>query len=160
MDFVHTIEDEATRRLSYEGAMHELHTILAEGMITGEYINQDVPEEERIILGTTFVPSASYGPEWGDAEAWKMPGTVGPNSEITLVAPGGVSGVTGPDGRPKGINYSFVGIFVAIALLTLFMLASLLFAAGGPEPKPSGRTAWRRSRRRSARTACSRRTRR
>ena len=122
MDFVHTIEDEATRRLSYEGAMHELHTILAEGMITGEYINQDVPEEERIILGTTFVPSASYGPEWGDAEAWKMPGTVGPNSEITLVAPGGVSGVTGPDGRPKGINYSFVGIFVAIALLTLFIV--------------------------------------
>ena len=60
MDFVHTIEDEATRRLSYEGAMHKLHTILAEGMITGEYINQDVPEEERIILGTTFVPSASY----------------------------------------------------------------------------------------------------
>ena len=51
-----------------------------------------------------------------------MPGTVGPNSEITLVAPGGVSGVTGPDGRPKGINYSFVGIFVAIALLTVFIV--------------------------------------
>ena len=50
MDFVHTIEDEATRRLSYEGAMHELHTILAEGMITGavSYTHLTLPTILRV----------------------------------------------------------------------------------------------------------------
>ena len=123
MHFVHTVEvdNDENRRLSYEGALSQLNELLYDGMQDGTFLEQDVPEEERIITGMTFIPEGT-----DNSESWGTAGTapVNPGQGIENTPPVDVvligrSPDSGTKGRNASVSYGLYGLFflVAIALV-------------------------------------------
>ena len=144
MRFVHTVEvdNDENRRLSYEGALSQLNELLYNGMQEGTFLEQDVPEEEQIITGMTFIPETSDDFKDDDAEGEGDSGSFGtagtapinpgqgleniPESEDTPpvdVIPIGSSPnqpISSTKGRSSSVSYGFYGLFaIVIAVLVI-----------------------------------------
>ena len=132
MRFVHTVDvdDEETRRLSYEGALTQLNELLFSGMQEGSFLDQDVPEEERIITGMTFIPEVIDAEE-GDSDSWGTAGTAPikpgegletvsedqpPEETIPIGAPGTPTS-SSTAGRSTSVSYGLYGLFVLLAIV-------------------------------------------
>ena len=123
MRFVHTVEvdNDENRRLSYEGALSQLNELLNSGMQDGTFLELDVPEEERIITGMTFIPDGTDNSEsWGTAGTAPVnPGQGIENTPPVDVVPIGPSPDSSTKGRNASVSYGLYGLFflVAIALV-------------------------------------------
>ena len=123
MRFVHTVEvdNDENRRLSYEGALSQLNELLNSGMQDGTFLEQDVPEEERIITGMTFIPEGTDNSEsWGTAGTAPVnPGQGIENTPPVDVVPIGPFPDSSTKGRSASVSYGLYGLFflVAIALV-------------------------------------------
>ena len=145
MRFVHTVEvdNDENRRLSYEGALSQLNELLYDGMQDGTFLEQDVPEEEQIITGMTFIPENdddlngedAEGGE-GDSDSWGTAGTAPinpgqgleniPESEDTPpvdtipIGPSPDQPISSTKGRSSSVSYGFYGLFaIVIAVLVV-----------------------------------------
>ena len=123
MRFVHTVEvdNDENRRLSYEGALSQLNELLNNGMQDGTFLELDVPEEERIITGMTFIPEGTDNSEsWGTAGTAPVnPGQGIENTPPVDVVPIGPFPDSSTKGRNASVSYGLYGLFflVAIALV-------------------------------------------
>jgi len=135
MRFVHTVEvdNDENRRLSYEGALSQLNELLYNGMQDGTFLEQDVPEEEQIITGMTFIPENS-DVEGGDGDSGSF-GTAGtapinpgqglenvPESPLDVIPIGASPNrpISGTKGRSSSVSYGFYGLFaIVIAVLVI-----------------------------------------
>jgi len=126
MRFVHTVEvdNDENRRLSYEGALSQLNELLNSGMQDGTFLEQDVPEEERIITGMTFIPEGTDNSEsWGTAGTAPVnPGQGIENTPPVDVVPIGPFPDSSTKGRSASVSYGLYGLYglfflVAIALV-------------------------------------------
>mmetsp|Transcript_10643 Transcript_10643/g.23052 ORF Transcript_10643/g.23052 Transcript_10643/m.23052 type:complete len:423 (+) Transcript_10643:189-1457(+) len=142
MRFVHTVDvdNEETRRLSYEGALSQLNELLFTGMQDGSFLNQDIPEEERIITGMTFIPEVVDGEEGdlaeggeGDSDSWGTAGTapINPGEGLETVSEDEPPEDTIPIGPPSAPTSSTTerGSSVSYGLYGLFALLAIVIVA-------------------------------
>jgi len=135
MHFVYTVEvdNDQNRRLSYQGALSQLNQLLDSGMEDGTFLDQDVPVEDRIITGMTFIPenSGGKGDSWGTAGTAPIKPGQGlenipetestPPDEVIPIGPSPDQPISSTKGRAGSVSYGFYGLFAIIAIVVVIV---------------------------------------